>query len=434
MNTNITLEDILKSVEEILPNKTEMVLLTLAICISPLVDHQTPLWLMFVGVPASGKTEVVRLISDTPFVKPLDSLTENAFVSGAINPDKTKPKDLLPLLDGKCFIIKDFTTTLSQREESVKKILGDLTSIYDDTFQKHSAMRGTISYHSFFSILGCVTPQALNQHQRYMNQIGPRFLFYRVPLSNEDEIDKALNILWTSETINQTKEKVHQMVLAYLQNIYQRSNSIVFKKEPIEVQTSINNFAKFIAKARGIVLTRQAKFTNEDGKEITFYEPYEIQIEEPHRAVRQLRVLARSLALVSNNQTVASKELSIVKKVALSSMPADRSALISIISKENKKWTAKEIADSLGISHKTASRQLDELVSLEILDKEEQGIGLANNYSVKNTFKKIIYDEEFMSSPTMTKTKTPHQSLKQSESENVTLEDIDNLFGIESIT
>jgi len=101
----------------------------------------------------------------------LDSLTENAFVSGG----RGDTADLLPLVNEKCLIIKDFTTTLSQREEAVRKILGDLTSIYDDSFVKHSPSRGTISYHSFFSILGCVTPQALNNHQRYVSQIGPRF-------------------------------------------------------------------------------------------------------------------------------------------------------------------------------------------------------------------------------------------------------------------
>lgn len=74
-------------------------------------------------------------------------------------------------------------------------------------------------------------------------------------------------------------------------------------------------------------------------------------------------------------------------------MPADRALLISVIVSQDKPWTAKEVADVLGISHKTALRQMDELVSLKILIKEEQGEGLPHLYTVNSNFHKILYGE-----------------------------------------
>lgn len=405
----VTLEEAINAVETILPGKRDLVLLAIATNISHMVDAKTPLWLMFVGVPSSAKTEVARMLSFDPNVFFLDTLTENAFISGSKNQNGSEPTDLLPLLNGRCFVIKDFTTTLSQREESVRKILGDLTSIYDDSFSKHSPARGTVRYHSFFSILGCVTPQALNRHQRYMNQIGPRFLFYRVPSSNDEEIDHGFEVLWSAKDSISKFKDAQTKVSAYSYQLSEKIAEMVVENETTEVMAYLNSLAKFIAKARGTVLTRAAEFLNTEGEKISFYEPVEIQIEEPYRALLQLRVLARALASVLGKRMITLEELELVRKVALSSMPADRALLLSVIVTEDKPWSAKEIADELGISHKTALRQLDELVSLKILNKSEQGMGLANLYSVSLTFHAILYSSVEFMFHLPTETQTPQR-------------------------
>ncbi len=433
MENNLTLDQILESAEAVLPGKSSLVLLALAVGISHLIDKKTPLWLMFVGVPSSAKTEVVRMLSKHPEVYFLDALTENAFVSGS----SAQAIDLLPMLDGKCLVVKDFTTTLSYREEMVKKLLGDLTSIYDASFSKHSPGRGTISYQSFFSILGCVTPQALNKHQRYMNQIGPRFLFYRVPNSSEAQIERGLEVMWASSDSRSALEDVQEKVSQFYQQIIEELPEINLQKESSEVMDFINKLARFIAHARGLVITKQAEFENSEGEKVTFYELLQIQIEEPYRAMAQLRVLAKSLAVVNGQTMIGKEELILVRAVALSSMPADRSLLLSVITSEKKAWSAKEVADKLGISHKTALRQMDELVSLEILSKSNKGTGLANLYQVTAIFEEILYPrEEFMSNPHLTETQTPHHIDSKQPLENLSdfeLEKISkDIFGEET--
>jgi hypothetical protein len=242
---NISLNEALEAVEQALPGKSDQVLLVMATCISHLVDAKTPLWLMFVGVPSSAKTEIARMIGFTHWVFFLDAITENAFVSGS----RGDQADLLPILNGKCLVVKDFTTTLSQREEVVRKILGDLTSIYDDSFVKHSPSRGTIEYHSFFAILGCVTPQALNRHQRYMNQIGPRFMFYRMPVSSIEEVDRSLEVLWSGNDLKKRFAETQKKVSAYCTNLLPKLEQLKtnLEKESDAVIWCLNHLAKFIA-------------------------------------------------------------------------------------------------------------------------------------------------------------------------------------------
>lgn len=402
---DLSLDVVLQKVDAVLPNKQDLVLLAMAVSISQFVDKKTPLWLMFVGVPSSAKTEVARMIGKAEWVFFLDALTENAFISGG----RGDTDDLLPLLDETCLIIKDFTTTLSQREEAVRKILGDLTSIYDDSFVKHSPSRGTISYHSFFSILGCVTPQALNNHQRYVSQIGPRFLYYRVQASSREEVEQSFDILWSVGDVQPGFALAQKYVSAYVTKTVASLSKTSLQRENTDAVRYINTLARFIARARGIVITRSAEFVNEKGDKIQFYEPVEIQIEEPYRALQQLRVLGRSLCLILGHTSVGTRELQLLKDVAISSMPADRALLLSVVASENKLWSAKDVSDSLGISHRTALRQLDELVSLRVLRKQGQGVGLSNVYTVVEEFADFLYSgvdflSRLLTSPTVTQT------------------------------
>ena len=177
----------------------ETLKIVIAVVISAKLRLNPPLWLFLIGVPSSLKTELVGLLDAMDEVYTLDTLTENAFASGYVPPDGSEPQDLLPLLDNKSFIIKDLNTLFSMNEEMVKKILGDLTSIFDGKFQKFTATRGLISYSSLFSMIGCITPSILIKHYNYATQLGPRFFFLRLPELTKEETEAGFKKSW-SET------------------------------------------------------------------------------------------------------------------------------------------------------------------------------------------------------------------------------------------
>ena len=162
-------------------------------------DNTALVWLLIVGVPSSDKTATVLLLRDSPQTFYLDTLTENSFVSGFTEsqPGKKAHQDLLPLLDGKCLIVKDLTTLFSLREDRIKKILGDLQSIYDGEYAKATGTVGVKRYQSRFACVGCITPLALAKHHNYMSSIGSRFLYYHIPPLTAEERGGGFERSWT---------------------------------------------------------------------------------------------------------------------------------------------------------------------------------------------------------------------------------------------
>jgi hypothetical protein len=66
----------------------------------------------------------------------LDTLTAESFMSGAVSKQGAEATKLLPQLHEKCLVVKDLTALFSMKHDLVRKILGDLQSIYDGEYSK----------------------------------------------------------------------------------------------------------------------------------------------------------------------------------------------------------------------------------------------------------------------------------------------------------
>src|SRR5262249_13224160 len=148
------------------------------------------------------KTATVLVFKDTRGIQCVDTLTENALVSG-YKPERgeVRQPDLLGLMErngASALLVKDFTTVFSQKDDRVKKFLGELQSIYDGEFVKATGTVGLLAYETRFAIIGCITPIALAKHHKYMSAIGPRFLFYRVPRLTSSERAAGFAVLHAS--------------------------------------------------------------------------------------------------------------------------------------------------------------------------------------------------------------------------------------------
>ncbi len=401
LDRKITLDEVHVSVAKIGMYPKELLEIIIAVAVSAQMRNKPPLWLLIVGPPSSVKTDLVKTLDclNGTFVYYVDSMTENAFASGFLPKDGSEPHDLLPELDGKCFIVKDYTTMFSLNEETLKKILGDMTSMFDEDFNKFSATRGNVAYKSLFSQIGCITPSVINKHQRYMSQIGARFLTYRIPELDADSEKKGFAIAWSDETGEQRKRLIAEAKIitsSFCKQLIDELPSIQLDTEKEEIREKIDNLAKFISRARGIVNTRPASFIK-DGKEIKYLEVTDIQIEQPWRAFQQMRSLARFLAITRGKQEVGLEEVETIKNVAIASMPVHRARALAAF-KGNKMLEASELADAAGISLRTAQRVLKELISLGILDKIQENewkkVGnVANSYFPVTDFEEILVGE-----------------------------------------
>jgi len=384
-------------VQGLLPNSQTALKLILAVATSSSFANPVMLWLLLVGVPSSGKTDLVRLVRDAECTYYLDNLTQNAFISGERATKSNKVHDLLPLVDKKCLIIKDWTSIFSLDEKMTKKLLGDLVGIYDKEFTKFSSRRGNISYTSVFSQLGAITPSTLNKHTNYLNMVGPRFLCYTLPPTDLNKQNTSYDFIFSEKDRSQVEKEARTYVSSYVTQLVKSPFEI--KPFTSEVRKYLRLAAELMSNCRGIVLLQSATFQNEQGEEVRYYEVLDIQVEEPWRAVQQLIELSRYLAYVVGNTEVGIDELEIVKDVVISSMPADRSQALRAIQKHQGIITAKELSDMSEKSTKTSRRLLDELSALKVLDKNKGEGAIATDYRITDKFQDFILHSpaEFLS-------------------------------------
>ncbi len=384
--SRVGIDQIVSEIQSVCTLPESLIKAVLATCISVKMDLPTSLWLMVIGVPSSAKTDLVNFLRSFGLVYFVDTLTQNPFASGYVAPEGKKSYDMLPQVNDKCLVVKDYTTIFSLSSETVKKLLGELVSIYDGQFKKFSPTRGLKEYTTNFSHLGCITPSALNRHTNYMNIIGPRFLFYRIPKLDEEKSKKGFEIAWRDNRKAKLKE-IEKLVNLFLeQTITGLENEIVnadFVDE--NIKSTLEQLAIFTSKSRGIVITQEQSFKDEEDKTVTYTEVVDWQVEEPWRAFQQLKGLATALCVVNQTYRISNQEISVLEKIVLSSMPVQRAEVLECF-KTEKTLTAKQLSQLTKKSLRTCQRLLKELQFLGIIDSPDSSSPIAKEYSIKVDF------------------------------------------------
>jgi hypothetical protein len=387
----VSVKQIVLAVQSLCTLPESLIKAVLAVCISVKLNLPSSLWLMVIGVPSSAKTDLVNLLRSFKLVYFVDTLTQNPFASGYIAPQGKKTYDMLPQLNYRCFVVKDYTTLFSLNNETIKKLLGELVSIYDGQFKKFSPTRGLKEYNTIFSHLGCITPSALNRHTQYMNIIGPRFMFYRIPQLNAEKSKKGFEIAWQPNRKKRLK-KVQKMVCSFLDQAIKKleaNENIEIDFNDEQIKTTLEYLAIFTSKSRGIVITQRQSFKDEEGKSVTYHEVIDWQVEEPWRAFQQLKGLAIALAVINQTNKITHKEINILKKIVLSSMPVQRAEALECFKKE-RVLTSKKLSQLIKKSQRTCQRLLKELQFLGIVETSESSGSLAKEYWIKKQFANLF--------------------------------------------
>ncbi len=267
-----------------------------------------PLWLLTIGGPSSGKTNAVLGIQHAkPTVYYLSSFTDHSFISGFRPEDGSKPSDLLNDLDKKCLVVKDLTPMFTDREDKVKAVLGQLVDIYDGSYARFTGTRGSVSYDSTFSFVAFITPDAINKHQRYMEQLGNRFLFYLLPELTNKERQKGLGLIG-DENRREKEERFRHLCSSYIVELLESPQPLkkVVISDPYKEE--LKNLADFIARGRSTVTQR----------------------EEPFRVFKQLKALVNGVTLARKLNHVDSDSMELARRVAICTIDPRRAAVLGL--------------------------------------------------------------------------------------------------------
>jgi|CXWL01.1.fsa_nt_gi hypothetical protein len=308
-----------------------------------------PVWLFIVGAPGDGKTEMIRALQRDPTIFMLSSLKPAALISGFQNDDGSDPS-LLPKLDGKVLIVKDFTTVLTMPNEARAEILGTLRDAYDGEAGKAFGNGEVRSYVSRFGLLAAVTP-VIESYWGVSQQLGERFL--RLRLKSRGRVSKVGRALTNTDAETNMRGELAGAALGVL------AQSGRTATVPTEIASRLIHLADFVSRARSEV--------SRDGKGTVQYMPIP---EVGTRIGKALKKLAIGIAIARGLQAVDADVMRIVQRVAVDSVPSVRAKLLRVLWKLRDSFQpTSEIAETAEVNGDTARYWLDDLRLLEIVDR-----------------------------------------------------------------
>jgi hypothetical protein len=267
-----------------------------------------PLWLFLVAAPGGSKTEILMSLSAADKMVTTTSLTPPALISGH-NSGAGDPS-LIPKLNGKTLVIKDFTTILNMNITARDEIFGILRDSYDGKTEKLFGNGVHRKYESKFGILAGVTP-AIEGYAAMSGVLGERFIKYKIKQPGrihvgEDVIMRAIMNICKENKMREELQSIGNEVLS--REIKLPDDVPTFDTMAAE---KIRSLAMWVASLRGVV--SREKYT----QQVTFKPIAEIGT----RLAKQFMGLALGIAIYRQEKTVSDAVIKTICQVAKDTAP-----------------------------------------------------------------------------------------------------------------
>ena len=330
-----------------------------------------PVWLLVIGPPGGGKSELVRALSGH-HIYSLDTLTTKSLVSGFKEQGKTATFGILPDLDGKVLVIKDLTVMLqnvSARYE--ENIFTQLRAAYDGEYSSaHGSGLKRQSYKSTFGVVAAVTP-IVDEFRTLSSALGERFITIRHYQSRVDAIRRAQENCGQEKVMRPELSKCTEDAIEYYEELARAGG--IPTLDDIE-GTKIRKLADITS-----MLRTEVKRDRE--RNVVVLPGVEIGT----RLVKQFTRLSEMLKLYG------AWSYSKLIRVANDSISPLR---LKVIKSLHELYTANpnEITAHCLLTHKTVSEYCEDMWMLGICDKEVKG--KTNTYSFRPEVKELIVESE----------------------------------------
>ncbi|MHC4092159.1 MAG: hypothetical protein ACYSVY_18125, partial [Planctomycetota bacterium] len=258
---------------------------------------------------------------------------------------------MLPKLDGKVLIIKDFTAVLQMHREARQEVVSTLRDAYDGEAARAFGTGELKSYRSRFGLLAAVTP-VIDDYGSVNAMLGERFLRYRLRLG--DNLEKIVKALANTAKEDAMRDELAEAAQGVLLQTPGKPDL------PEMIGTRISHLANFLATGRSVV--------SRDRSGTVTYLP---QPEVGTRVAKQLKKLALGVAMARNEQVVSEDVYRIVVRVARDSLPSMRERVLERLWGLRGNFEATQcIADTCELDTDTCRVWLSDLRLLGIADRE----------------------------------------------------------------
>lgn len=361
-----------------------------------IADVTLPFAGIILGAPSTHKTVGLTMMQIWPQTFYTDSFTSKSLVSHstAVTKEQLADIDMLPRWKNKLVLLPELAPIFTAKDEDLTQLLGILTSVLDGHgYESDSGAHGHRGYREkiMFAVVGASVDIPYKVH-KVLGYLGPKLYFLRLPKNCKTEEERLKE---SREDFGQKEWAIKQALFEYLKWLEIRPDMCIdagsglpkiqwdSPKDDEDAERYIIRLSKLLSHLRGVAVTWQTKDTQ--GSDYAYTKPI---IEEPSRAITQLKNLARGNAVSSGRNYLMKEDISIVVKTVLSTASVERVSIFDELLKNEGILTASQIAKSLKISPPTARRTMTELDVLGIVNIVEPD---GNLY----TEKRIVLKAEF---------------------------------------
>lgn len=319
-----------------------------------------PLWLFLIAPPGGMKSELLMALAKVKAAYLCSSLTPHALVSGANFGGGGDPS-MLPKLDGKVLILKDFTTTLTMHPTARDEIFGQLRDSYDGKFEKFFGNGIVRNYTSKFGILaGCTSN--IDAFSSLHAGLGERFLKYRFEgkIDVEDEQSRIRKALSNVNQENGMRDDLQEISKQYFNQKFPKETPHI----PASILDRLVPLAMLVSRLRGVVHRDQ-------------YNPGMIHAKACHeigtRIGKQLSKLMIGIAMYYQLKEVDERCYEVVKRVAMGSLSDKIEEIVRVLYREqvaangNALLTSEIVDAAPDLTRSTIQRTLEDLCMLGVV-------------------------------------------------------------------
>jgi hypothetical protein len=324
-----------------------------------------PVWLVLVGPPGGGKSELLGSLGGLEGVHAAATLTEAALLSGTPKKereDSAKGGLLRVIGESGIIVAKDLGSILSMNRDTRAALLAALREIYDGAWTRHVGTGGglTLSWAGKVGLVAGCTPTIDRQHG-VMGAMGERFILFRLPdVDSATQARRALAHAGKEQTMrNELAAAVGDLYGAGLAD-----------PQPLEK----DDRERLVSLATLVVRCRSSVERDSYSREVEL-------IPDAEAPTRLVVVLARLLAGLDAIGASRDTAWPVITKAALDSIPAIRRDVITALHATTQADTT-ELATSIGYPTSTAKRALEDLTAHGIVNCQPGGKGKAHSWTL----------------------------------------------------
>ena len=322
-------------------------------------DDATPVWLIILGPPSSGKTEQIIGLRGLPETIEAATITEASLLSGTAKKERTKDATGGILREVGAYgliVMKDFTSVLSQNGDTRSLALAALREVFDGAWTRPLGVDGARRLHwegKAGLIAGCTN--AYDQHSAVIAELGDRFLAIRIA---DDDTDpdpeaRALSIGLAALAHGDGGEQAMRSELTAA------LSGLIIGADTSRTHRALSDTEKMelirLARYAGVSRT-PVKRNPYTGDLLAVPEP-----EGPGRVVISLRQLLGGLEAIGVSPD---DRWRVLRRIATDTGPALRGRVTRALVADETVRRTSDIALAAGLITKTARRVLDDLAMI----------------------------------------------------------------------